>query len=180
MRANTACASGAMVVVACLGFVCGCSSASSTTAGSSGGSSGSSSGGSSGSSSGGSAGSSSGGGGGCAGVVLTVKDVPISSPGCLISVAGGTPLGAGVQTVCVPTGATTLSATPYAGFELDPKGTWHGTDGDTGSGDKGTVSASMTSRTTVTLKAKGTKCVWACCPGVYKGMPSCPKTDQCQ
>jgi hypothetical protein len=156
-----------MVVIACAGFVGGCSSASSTTAGSSGGSSGSSSG------------SSSGGSAGCNGVVLTVKDVPVSSPKCLISMSGGTAAGYGARTACVPTGVITLSATPLSGFALDPMGTWHGTDGDTGSGDKGTIS-NNTSSTTVTVKTPGTKCVWACCPGMTSGMSPCPNTDQCQ
>lgn len=113
---------------------------------------------------------------GCSGVLLTVKDVPISSPRCLISVAGGTAVGAGVRTICVPTGVTTLAATPLSKFTLAPRGTWHETDGDTGMGDKGATDKD-TSTTTLTANTPGTKCVWACCPA--NGGGACPTTSQC-
>jgi hypothetical protein len=106
-----------------------------------------------------------------------VKDAPIANPWCTITVNGGTPFTGAVETVCVPTGATTLAVTPNTGFELDPTGTWHDTDGDhDGSGDQGQITGN-TSTTTVTVTTPGTKCVWACCPfGAGQG---CPTTDQC-
>jgi hypothetical protein len=114
------------------------------------------------------------GGAGCSGATpatLTVKNVDVW---CTVSVNGGTPSAAAVQTVCVADGMVPLSATANTGFVL---GDWHHTTGDTGSGDPGTV-ASGTS--TAKVNVTGTSaCVWVCCPGT-SGTPACPTTDACQ
>ena len=70
--------------------------------------------------------------------------------------------------MCVAAGTVNLVASPLdATFEIGPT-TWHGTSGDTGSGDPGTLAmvdagVSATSSTTVAVST-GSKCVWACCP----------------
>jgi hypothetical protein len=97
---------------------------------------------------------------------------------CNVAVAGATASSAAEQIVCVPAGTTSVAATALTGFVLDPNGTWHGTDGDTGSGDMGIIS-NGTSTANVTIAAgTSTKCVWACCPGANNTAP-CPTTNQC-
>ena len=117
-------------------------------------------------------------GNGCGGytpVALTVKNALVW---CTVSVAGGTPSAAAEQTVCVGEGPTvTLQATANPGFVL---GDWHGTTGDTGAGDPGTITGSGTSaETTATVDATGhSVCVWICCPGA-SGYEPCPTANQC-
>jgi hypothetical protein len=81
---------------------------------------------------------------------------------CSVSVAGHAASTDAAQTVCVAAGAVTLTATPAsATFEIGTA-PWHGTAGDTGSGDPGTISGMMS---TIMVTASGaSKCVWACCP----------------
>lgn len=108
---------------------------------------------------------------GCSGVLLTVIN---ALDWCDVTVNGGTASGAGSQTVCVPANTDiNLVATAHVGFEL---GDWHHTDGDTGTGDPGTVSGAMSTATFMT-SASGTACVWVCCP--FTGGAGCPTTNQC-
>jgi len=129
---------------------------------------------------GGSGGSMGGAGGssGCGGstpVALTVKNY---LSWCSVSVASGTAKADAVQTVCVPAGPVDLSATALSGFELGST-PWHNTDGDSGNGDKGTVTGSgQAAKSSTTETTSGsTDCVWVCCPTV--GQSDCPTTDQC-
>jgi hypothetical protein len=98
----------------------------------------------------------------------------------MVSVNGGVASLAGSQTVCVPSGTkVTLSATADVGFKLGTA-PWHGTSGDHGSGDPGTLSDAggmAESTTDVTVNPANT-CVWVCCPG-STGVPACPTTNQC-
>jgi hypothetical protein len=113
-------------------------------------------------------------------ITLTVKDAPVGTPWCNVSVNGGAASTGAVQTVCVPAGTdVTLTATAQSGFELGAT-PWHGTKGDHGSGDPGTLSdagGAAESTTSVVVNPANT-CVWVCCPGVG-GVPACPTTNQC-
>jgi len=91
---------------------------------------------------------------------------------CTVTVNGGTPSAGAQQLVNVDPGTIDLSATANTGFKL---GLWHHTDGDSGSGDPGTV-VTGTSSTTVTVGATAT-CVWVCCP--FTDGTGCPTADQC-
>ncbi len=109
--------------------------------------------------------------------MLTVKDAPVGTPWCTVTVGSMAPSAAGTITQPITqSGQITLVVTPNTGFKLDT-GMWHHTDGDTGAGDSGTVSGTM-STTTVTVTAGQSKCVWVCCPG-STGTPPCPTADQC-
>ncbi|MEZ4369737.1 MAG: hypothetical protein R3B07_02900 [Polyangiaceae bacterium] len=143
-----------------------------------GGSAGASTGGSAGAGTGGSAGATGGtGGASCTGVELKVKNY---LSWCSVSVAGEAASTAAEQTVCVPEGAVNLSATALSGFILGTA-PWHNTDGDSGSGEQGTLSGSGQSRESaavVTVSGGGTSdCVWVCCP--FDNGTGCPTTDQC-
>jgi hypothetical protein len=91
---------------------------------------------------------------------------------CSVSVGGVVASTADTQTVCVAAGDVTLDATATTGFKL---GLWHHTNGDTGSGDPGTVT-SGDSKATVTVPTTK-NCVWVCCP--FTNGTGCPATDQC-
>jgi hypothetical protein len=81
-------------------------------------------------------------------------------------VTGTAPGSTTSQTICVAAGTVNLVAKPLNGsFEIGPA-PWHGTAGDTGSGDPGTqVDAGVNSTSTTTVAvSSGSKCVWACCP----------------
>ena len=106
--------------------------------------------------------------GGC--VALTVLNF---LSWCSVSVAGGAASSAAEQSVCVPAGAVSLSATPLTGFRLGAE-PWHRTSGDQGSGEQGTV-VGQTSTATVTVGAA--TCVWVCCEFAAGG--GCPATNQC-
>ncbi len=81
-----------------------------------------------------------------------------------------------IQNPNEPPGTLMLRAQPATSqFELGPM-MWHHTDGDTGSGEAGTVSGGISSAT-VTIGTTG-KCVWVCCP-FSPGGTGCPTTDQC-
>jgi hypothetical protein len=132
---------------------------------------------------GGAAGTSAGGSGGataCTGstpVALTVKNY---QSWCDVSVAGGTASTATAQTVCVASASVVpLSATAASvAFELGTA-PWHGTDGDQGSGDPGTVTGTGTAAKSSTTKtvASASACVWICCP--FVGGTGCPTTPAC-
>ena len=96
-----------------------------------------------------------------AGPMLTVKNY---LSWCSVSVDGGTASTAAVQMKPITSaGAKSLVATAAsATFEIGP-GMWHHTDGDTGSGEAGTVSGPM-STATVSVTTSASKCVWVCCP----------------
>ncbi len=93
---------------------------------------------------------------------------------CSVSVNGAAPSSDATQSVSVDEGTVTLSATPNAGFELGST-PWHDTDGDTGSGDPGSVNGT-TSTTTITVGDSGA-CVWVCCETI--GSNDCPTADLC-
>jgi hypothetical protein len=108
-------------------------------------------------------------------VALTVNDY---LSWCSISIKGAAASTAPSQVVCVAPGALTLTATPILGFELGPA-PWHGTTGDRGTGELGSVIGVDPSATsTATAIASGTStCVWACCP--FPDGTGCPPTSQC-
>jgi hypothetical protein len=113
-----------------------------------------------------------GGGPACSGstpVALTVKNY---LAWCSVTVDGGTASAAAEQTVCVADGSVTLDATALSGFEL---GDWHGTAGDTGSGDPGTVSGGQSQAKVIVSGSSA--CVWVCCP--FTDGTGCPTTNQC-
>jgi hypothetical protein len=119
-----------------------------------------------------------GGGGGCGGatpIALTVKNY---LNWCSVSVAGGTAVSDAAQTVCVAAGAIDLEATALTGFKLGTT-PWHDTDGDTGSGEQGTLSGSGQSQKSAAKKtvSSGAACAWVCCEFTAGG--GCPTTDQC-
>jgi hypothetical protein len=121
---------------------------------------------------GGSTTSGTGGGATCSGstpVALTVKNY---LAWCSVSVDGGTASAAAEQTVCVADGSATLDATALPGFVL---GDWHGTSGDTGSGDPGTVSGGQS--TAMVTVSGSSACVWVCCP--FTNGTGCTTTNQC-
>ncbi len=107
--------------------------------------------------------------------MLTVKNY---LSWCSVSVAGGTASTNAVQTVPITSaGMKNLVATAAsATFEIGPN-MWHHTDGDTGSGDSGTVSGAM-STATVTVQTTASKCVWVCCP-FSNGTGCSGLADQC-
>jgi len=108
---------------------------------------------------------------------LTVKNAPTATPWCSITIAGGAASSAAVQTHAITSsGPITLTATPISSTFALGSGMWHHTDGDTGSGEDGTV-ATNTSTATVTVTAGANKCVWVCCP--FANGTGCPTTDQC-
>jgi hypothetical protein len=111
--------------------------------------------------------------GGCDGVLLTMHNV---LSWCSVSVNGGAASTGATQTVCVPadTDINLVATAASAAFEL---GDWHNTDGDTGSGEPGTVSGAMSTATFMT-GASGTACVWVCCPFNPSGT-GCDVTDPC-
>ncbi|MEZ4234256.1 MAG: hypothetical protein R3B89_34090 [Polyangiaceae bacterium] len=139
-------------------------------------------GGTAGTGAGGTAGTGTGGTGGsstaCSGstpVALTVKNY---LKWCSVSVAGESASTDAEQTVCVPEGAVNLSATALSGFILG-SAPWHNTDGDSGSGEQGTLSgsgANQSSAAVVTVSGSS-DCVWICCP--FANGSGCPTTDQC-
>jgi hypothetical protein len=117
---------------------------------------------------------------GCTGatpVSLTVINAPEATPWCSISIAGATASSNGRQTMCVAAGPVTLVASPVnATFIL---GLWHGTVGDTGAGNAGTVTGTGTTAksTTSVDVTSGSACVWVCCP--FANGTGCPTTLAC-
>lgn len=113
-----------------------------------------------------------GGSAGCSGAQPVALTVLNFDAWCTVSVAGGTPSGAGSQTVCVADGSVALEATANTGFKL---GKWFGTSGDTGTGDPGTVTGT---KSDAKVTVSGTvKCVSVCCP--FADGTGCPTTKQC-
>lgn len=94
---------------------------------------------------------------------------------CSVTVNGGTASSGAQQQVFVQPGQIAVTAAPLTGFKLDAH-MWHDTDGDTGTGEAGTVT-NGTSATTATVMSTGAKCVWVCCP--FTSGTGCPTTDQC-
>lgn len=90
--------------------------------------------------------------------LLTVKNYV---SWCEVSVNGGTPSTADIQTVNVMPGTITLTASAATGFILGAD-MWHHTNGDTGRGEAGSVSAGVS--TAMVTVATSAKCVWVCCP----------------
>ncbi len=147
------------------------------TGGAAGGAGGTAAGGAGGTAAGGAGGS-----GGCGNgmVALTVKNY---QSWCSFSVTpssgvGITDFSGPETTVCVDPGSVDLSATALSGFILG-SAPWHDTDGDTGSGDPGTVTGSGQSAKNSTTETVGSSndCVWVCCP--FTNGSGCPTTDQC-
>ncbi|HEY1555643.1 MAG TPA: hypothetical protein VGF94_12485 [Kofleriaceae bacterium] len=100
---------------------------------------------------------------------LTVKNF---DAWCTVTVGSNAPSSSASQLVNVLPGTIALSATANTGFVL---GLWHHTDGDTGSGDAGTLNGSA-SDATITVGATST-CVWVCCP--FTNGTGCPTLEQC-
>jgi hypothetical protein len=115
-------------------------------------------------------------GGNCSGATPVSLSVKNYEAWCSVSVAGGTASSAAEQTVCVASGSVALTATALASFQL---GDWHGTSGDTGNGDPGTVTGSGPSaQSAATVMTSGSSaCVWVCCP--FTGGAGCPPGNQC-
>ena len=108
-----------------------------------------------------------------AGPTLTVKNFDVW---CSVSVNGGAASTAAVQTVPISTPTdVTLVATPASSTFI--LGDWHHTDGDTGSGDPGKVSGTMS--TAKVNVGTSNVCVWVCCPFANPPGSGCPTTDQC-
>jgi hypothetical protein len=96
---------------------------------------------------------------------------------CSVAVADHAASSGASQTVCVPPGAVSLSATALTGFKLGTA-PWHRTNGDQGSGEQGTIVGQGSAATsTATATVSGAKCVWVCCEFAAGG--GCPATNQC-
>jgi len=105
-------------------------------------------------------------------VLLTILD---DSAWCDITVNGGTAFPGAAETVCVPANSNvTLVETAHSGFIL---GKWFGTTGDTGTGETGTVSGTMSTAHIMVGAAGTTSCVSTCCP--FPAGTGCPTTDSC-
>lgn len=101
---------------------------------------------------------------------------------CSVSVNGAAASTASVQNVNVAPGEITLIATGIG----DPPmfivagNMWHHTDGDTGSGEPGTIQGTMDPSKSSTAKVTvgaAAKCVWVCCP--FPNGTGCNVADQC-
>ena len=79
---------------------------------------------------------------------------------CSVRVGNGTASSGAMQTVCVAPGVITVAAAPLTGFQLGTA-PWHGTDGDTGTGEAGT----RTGAEAIATKTVGATaaCAWVCC-----------------
>ena len=102
---------------------------------------------------------------------------------CAIAInSGPAELGANLALILNAAGPNTitLTASPAGNaFALGPA-PWHRTDGDTGSGEAGTIAGTgttETSSTTITIANNSSACVWVCCP--LADGTGCPATDQC-
>jgi hypothetical protein len=96
---------------------------------------------------------------------------------CSVGINGGAMSTNASQTISATAGSeATMVAAPAAGFELS-NNMWHHSDGDTGSGDGGTVSGNTS--TALRLIQNGANCVWVCCPFVNPPGTGCPAADQC-
>lgn len=103
---------------------------------------------------------------------------------CNLKVNGGAESTASVQNVNVTPGAITLVArgigTAQTPTFIIGGNMWHHTDGDSGSGEPGTITAGAepngTSTATVTVGATA-KCVWVCCP--FPNGTGCNVAEQC-
>jgi hypothetical protein len=107
-------------------------------------------------------------------VSLTVYNI---DTWCSVSVGSNAASIAAKQTVCVADGAVTLVAKAKNTTYI--LGDWHGTTGDTGSGDPGTVTdAGGAAESQASVSVSGaTACVWVCCP--FAGGSGCTVADPC-
>jgi hypothetical protein len=109
-------------------------------------------------------------------VALTVKNY---LSWCSVAVGGQAASIAPSQTVCVAAGSVPVAATALTGFTLGAA-PWHGTTGDAGAGDAGTVSgtgqAAMSTAAVATV-AGTPACAWVCCPTI--GLSDCPAASLC-
>ena len=80
---------------------------------------------------------------------------------CSVRVNTGAASAGAMQTVCVPPGANTVAAAPLNGFRLGTA-PWHGTTGDTGTGEAGNR-VGTEAIATATVVSGTPKCVWVCC-----------------
>jgi hypothetical protein len=111
------------------------------------------------------------------GTALTVINYDVW---CSVAVNGGTASTAAQQVVDVSPGTITLVASPASStFEIGGD-MWHHTNGDTGSGETGTVAGSGTTATSTAMVTVGSaaKCVWVCCP-FANGTGCTGLADQC-
>lgn len=118
------------------------------------------------------------GGGTCSGstpVSLTVKNY---LSWCSVSVNGDTASSAAEQTTCVTAGAVPVTTEALPGFELGTT-PWHHTDGDSGSGEQGTLTGSgQSTMSSATVNVTGASaCAWVCCETA--GTSDCPTMDLC-
>ncbi len=113
---------------------------------------------------------------GCSGSTPVTLTVLNFDAWCSVAVGTGTASPAASQTVCVADGSVTLTATPNAGFIL---GDWYGIDGNTTTGQAGTVTGSgATAQTTITTTVSGSSaCVSICCP--FTNGTGCAAMDMC-
>jgi hypothetical protein len=116
--------------------------------------------------------------GGCSGATPYKLTVINALNWCNVSVNGSGFATGNPAPICVGAGTVDVKATAQNTFKLGP---WFHTTGDTGSGDKGTISDAgvPTSSTTVTV-TNADKCVWICCPSIANPT-DCPTgaMDQC-
>jgi len=109
------------------------------------------------------------------GTQLVVKNV---LNWCSVKVNGAA-TGSTLATITVPVTAGMIPITATAAsatFKIDTN-MWHHTDGDTGTGETGTVVGAQSS-VMATVTAGTTKCVWVCCPFANDGH-GCAVADQC-
>jgi len=94
---------------------------------------------------------------------LTVRNV---LAWCDVSINGGAYSTAAVQTVAVMPGVIPLKAKAASAAFMITANMWHLTDGDSGSGETGTVTGTGTAAESAVTATVGNaaKCVWICCP----------------
>jgi hypothetical protein len=106
--------------------------------------------------------------------MLTVKNY---LSWCSVAIGTGTASTSASQSVPITSnGAIMLAGSPASSSFALGSDMWHHTDGDTGSGEAGTVSGT-TSTARVTVSTTASKCVWVCCP--FTNGTGCPTADQC-
>lgn len=99
---------------------------------------------------------------------------------CSVSVNGGTASSGPSQTVNVAPGTIPLVAKAASATFTVSGNMWHHTNGDTGTGETGTVTgtgANLQSAANVTVSTTA-KCVWVCCP-FANGTGCTGIADQC-
>ncbi len=111
----------------------------------------------------------------CDGTELTVHNI---LAWCSVTVGDNAPFTSATKTVCVPEGATDLSAVALDFFKLGDA-PWHDTDGDAGPGEAGvrTGSGQDESSAVVATVSGDSACVWVCCP--HTDGTGCNVVDPC-